>query len=125
MTQRASRRYPPVTLASPVGHPPRVRHSASSSGPAARWIAPSTPPPPSSELLAALTMASTASVVMSVRMISIFSFMAPPPGRRPARRSGPQATQQRQVDGIHLVVVPLGGLQNLRGRAEARVVHQE
>jgi len=32
-------------LASPVLQPFRVRHSASSSGPAARWIAPSTPPP--------------------------------------------------------------------------------
>lgn len=39
-----------------------------SPGPAARWIAPSTPPPPSSEVLAALTMASTASVVMSAWM---------------------------------------------------------
>lgn len=31
-------------------------------------MAPSTPPPPSREVLAALTMASTARVVMSVRM---------------------------------------------------------
>ena len=31
--------------------PPSVRHSASSSGPAARWIAPSTPPPPSRVLV--------------------------------------------------------------------------
>src|SRR5579871_586156 len=65
MTWRAGRRYPPVILALPVSQPPRVRHSASNSGPAARWIAPSTPPPPSSERLAALTMASTSSVVMS------------------------------------------------------------
>ncbi len=42
----------------------------SSSGPAARWMAPSTPPPPSSERFAALTMASTASVVMSATQIS-------------------------------------------------------
>ena len=34
-------------------------------GQRARWIAPSTPPPPSSDALAALTMASTASRVMS------------------------------------------------------------
>ena len=33
--------------------------------PAARWIAPSTPPPPSSEFFAALTIASTASRVIS------------------------------------------------------------
>src|SRR6185437_6891048 len=52
--------------ASPVGQPPSLRHSAKSSGPAARWIAPSTPPPPKREVFAALTIASTASVVMSV-----------------------------------------------------------
>src|SRR5262249_6821555 len=40
-------------------------------GPAARWMAPSTPPPPSSVGLAALTMASTSSVVMSASMISM------------------------------------------------------
>ena len=34
-------------------------------GPAARWIAPSTPPPPSRVVFAALTTASTLSVVMS------------------------------------------------------------
>src|SRR5215469_770154 len=56
--------------ASPVGQRPSVRHSAKSSGPAARWIAPSTPPPPSSEEFAALTMASSASVVMSATQIS-------------------------------------------------------
>src|SRR6266702_3536509 len=42
-----------------------MRHSMASSGPAARWIAPSTPPPPSSDALAALTIASTCSLVMS------------------------------------------------------------
>lgn len=36
-----------------------------SEGPAARWMAPSTPPPPRREVLAALTMASTRRVVMS------------------------------------------------------------
>src|SRR5918911_4740531 len=44
-----------------------MRHSITSSGPAARWIAPSTPPPPSSEVLAALTIASTSWRVMSPR----------------------------------------------------------
>src|SRR5688572_25232908 len=34
-------------------------------GPPRRWIAPSTPPPPASRLLAALTIASTSSKVMS------------------------------------------------------------
>ena len=33
---------PDVILASPVSHPPRVRHSFKSSGPAAEWMAPST-----------------------------------------------------------------------------------
>ena len=71
ITQRAGSPYPLVALASPVSQPPRRRHAASNSGPAARWIAPSTPPPPSSEELAALTMASTAMVVMSRRMGTI------------------------------------------------------
>src|SRR3984957_4092027 len=70
MTCRAGRRYPRVILAEPVWQPWSVRHSTSKSGPAARWIAPSTPPPPSRVLLAALTMASTASVVMSATQIS-------------------------------------------------------
>src|SRR5689334_22530438 len=47
-----------------------MRHSATRSGPAARWIAPSTPPPPRSDVFAALTMASTPRVVMSAMMIS-------------------------------------------------------
>src|SRR5690606_31561308 len=51
--------------ASPVGQPPSVRHSARRPGPAARWMAPSTPPPPSRDELAALTMASTFARVMS------------------------------------------------------------
>src|SRR5206468_2666957 len=61
---------PLVIFASPVAQLSSVRHSASSSGPAARWIAPSTPPPPRSDVLAALTMASTSSVVMSATMTS-------------------------------------------------------
>jgi len=71
MTCPAGKRYPRVSRASPGGQPPSVRHSASSSGPAARWIAPSTPPPPSSEVLAALTIASTVSRVMSPSSIRI------------------------------------------------------
>src|SRR5215470_13361098 len=41
-----------------------MRHSSSSSAPAARWIAPSTPPPPSRLEFAAFTIASTSSCVM-------------------------------------------------------------
>src|SRR5262245_44753142 len=57
--------------ASPAGNPSgycvrRISlHAANMSGPPARWIAPSTPPPPISVPLAALTMASTDSLVMS------------------------------------------------------------
>ena len=65
MTKRAGSRKPGVIRASPVGQPPSLRQAARSSGPAARWMAPSTPPPPSSDVLAALTIASSASVVMS------------------------------------------------------------
>src|SRR5439155_11426670 len=65
MTWRALRRWPPVILASPVLQPWSRRHSSTRPGPAARWMAPSTPPPPSNDELAALTMASTSSAVMS------------------------------------------------------------
>src|SRR3954470_3637469 len=65
MTYRAASRPPPVAFASPASQPPSDRHSATSSGPAARWIAPSTPPPPRRLEFAALTIASTARVVMS------------------------------------------------------------
>src|SRR5438067_9395636 len=71
MTYRAPRRPAPVALASPVSQPPSRRHSASSSGPAARWIAPSTPPPPSRLEFAAFTIASTDCSVMSPRTASI------------------------------------------------------
>ena len=50
-------RYALVIFACPVLHPPNKRHSAKSSGPAARCIAPSTPPPPKRELFAAFTIA--------------------------------------------------------------------
>jgi len=68
MTNLQGKSPAPVILASPVSQPLSVWHSASKEGPAAEWMAPSTPPPPSREVLAALTMASTARVVMSVRM---------------------------------------------------------
>src|SRR6185295_14021998 len=42
-----------------------ARHSSRIPGPPARWMAPSTPPPPRSPGLAALTMASASSRVMS------------------------------------------------------------
>ena len=62
------------TRLSPSRRPSGIRRAIgtrpSSSGPAARWIAPSTPPPPSSDELAALTIASTARVVMSSRSAS-------------------------------------------------------
>src|SRR5436305_4455508 len=73
MTCLAGRSYPLVIRASPVSHPPSVRHSSRSRGPAARWMAPSTPPPPSSDELAALTMASTSSFVMSPVWMRILS----------------------------------------------------
>src|SRR5690606_1572975 len=47
------------------------RHSVRISGPPRWWIAPSTPPPPKSEVLAALTIASTRCSVMSPLMIEI------------------------------------------------------
>lgn len=62
-----------MILAEPVSQPPSFRHSFNRPRPAALWIAPSTPPPPSSDLLAALTIASTARVVMSPRMRPIRS----------------------------------------------------
>src|SRR5437764_10603092 len=71
MTCRAGNRPAPVAFASPVSQPPSRRHSASSSGPAARWIAPSTPPPPSRLEFAAFTIASTDCSVMSPRTASI------------------------------------------------------
>ena len=58
-----------VMTAWPVGSRPissTMRlHSSRMAGPPARWIAPSTPPPPISPELAALTIASTSSSVMS------------------------------------------------------------
>jgi hypothetical protein len=70
ITKRAGSAKPGVILASPVGQPPSARQARSRPGPAARWMAPSTPPPPSKLLLAALTMASTDRVVMSASSTS-------------------------------------------------------
>src|SRR5262245_3724332 len=64
MTWRAFSRKPSVIRASPVWQPPIFRHASRSSGPAARWIAPSTPPPPMSEVFAAFTTASTSCSTM-------------------------------------------------------------
>ena len=59
----------PVITALPGGQRPMFARIASSSaitdGPAARWIAPSTPPPPRSSGLAAFTIASAANRVIS------------------------------------------------------------
>jgi hypothetical protein len=76
MTNLAGRSNAGVIRASPVGQRTwgrtcaSARQAATRRGPAARWIAPSTPPPPSSDEFAALTMASTRSVVMSATMTS-------------------------------------------------------
>src|SRR5262245_61360711 len=64
--------------ASPVGQPPSARHAAKSSGPAARWIAPSTPPPPRRVVFAALTIASTSCLVMSPSTSSIRPLIGSP-----------------------------------------------
>src|SRR5208283_417415 len=69
MTYLAGRRPPVVRTALPAGRRPILAtmrlHSSRIEGPPARWMAPSTPPPPRSEELAALTMASVVSLVMS------------------------------------------------------------
>src|SRR6266702_322454 len=83
--------------ASPVGQPLSARHSSSSAGPAARWIAPSTPPPPSSVVLAAFTMASTACAVMSPWTASILAgpIKAKYPGRETRAAAGAYARLAR------------------------------
>src|SRR5262245_57670788 len=140
-TNRARRRNPGVSTACPVGQPPMRRQAAISSGPAARWMAPSTPPPPRRPLFAALTIASTSSVVMSVWITSTIAHLrsggpgeelplAHPIGvlsnpfpERPRLRDPPQRRPRRG---------PVGGddpdradaLEPFeRGLGEARVVH--
>src|SRR3954471_6336443 len=100
ITQRAGRRYPAVALASPGRHPSRPRHSASSSGPAARWMAPSTPPPPRRDSLAALTMASTSSCVMSPSMTSRRAMMLPVADRTGVEMD--EAGARVEADAAHL-----------------------
>ena len=60
-------------MAIPVSHPFKVRFSSLRRLPADLCIAPSTPPPPRSELLAAFTMPSNSSFVMSPRNMEILS----------------------------------------------------
>src|SRR2546427_3850030 len=74
-----------------------MRHSATSSGPAARWIAPSTPPPPSSDEFAALTMASTESVVMSAWTARSLAGTGDT-GTDPVRQTGWRAFVSRSID---------------------------
>src|SRR4051794_2915495 len=82
MTNRAGRSCPRVRRASPVGQRTpgptsgTRRHSSSKPGPAARWIAPSTPPPPSIRSFAAFTIASTFRPVMSPSTMVMRSDMA-------------------------------------------------
>ena len=75
MTNRAGRRNPGehrvtggTTAEAPAGR--------GSSGPAARWMAPSDPAAARSPLLAALTIASTSRVVMSPWMTSIITWIS-------------------------------------------------
>ena len=63
------RRYPFVIFALPVSQPCSILHSASSSGPAARCMQPSTLPPPKRDVLAALTIASMLIFVISFLII--------------------------------------------------------
>jgi hypothetical protein len=60
-----------VIFASPVSQPLSLAQAAQ----LWTWIAPSTPPPPSRVLLAALTMASMESALMSPSMISMRSLI--------------------------------------------------
>src|SRR5262245_7172490 len=76
MTHRA-RRFPPlVTTACPTAHVPIRSHSSWIDGPPRRRIAPATPEPSCNASLAALTIASTESPVMSALVSSIEAAMA-------------------------------------------------
>src|SRR5258708_2905585 len=68
----AGRSPAPVGAALPVGHPWNLESSFIIEGPAARWMAPSTPPPPDNAEFAALTIASTGILVISP--VTILSF---------------------------------------------------
>src|SRR5512144_64654 len=100
MTYRAGSRKPGVMRASPVGQPPAAAHAAASSGPALAWMAPHTPPPAASISLAALTMASTRSVVMStIRATS--SSMAGSSARRSGGRGARRPRAAGPVPRVH------------------------
>src|SRR5580692_5647549 len=128
----AGNRWPRVILAAPVAQPPSALHSSYSSGPAARWIAPSTPPPPSKLRLAALTMASTASVVMSATQIS--SRAAPTSATSSAGTSGIKTSLSRpfglrlrpQIHGaLDADIVEMLVQETARGALAADVQHVE
>jgi hypothetical protein len=81
MTCLAGRAKPGVIRASPVGQGPSVRQACSRSGPAAWWIRPLRPLPARRLVLAEFTMASAATLVMSVSQMEIISwFLVGPPG---------------------------------------------
>jgi hypothetical protein len=89
-----------VVRASPVGHRATSgrnlctrSHSAARPGPAAAWIAPSTPPPPSMPSFAALTMASPSHCVMSP--------LCRDPARRRRTAAGKQRAQGGKAEGIN------------------------
>ena len=71
ITQRLGIAPADVSTASPSPIGARARDSSSTAGPPARAMAAATPPPCSSRVLAALAIASTASVVMSASSASI------------------------------------------------------
>ena len=77
MTCRAGRSPAVVAFASPVSQPPRRAALLEDRGPAARWIAPSTPPPPSSDEFAAFTIAST----VLLRDVALHELDTGPSGR--------------------------------------------
>src|SRR5713226_5779140 len=75
------------------------RHSSRIARPPARWIAPSTPPPPMSDELAALTIASTGSRVMSPRVSSRRLAPKSRPEPRSVRSMGATGRRRRERDG--------------------------
>src|SRR3954471_6604813 len=111
MTCRAGSRPAPVAFASPVAQPPSSRHSSRIAGPAARWIAPSTPPPPSSDELAAFTIASTVCSVRSPCTIWISGTVTsahPMPAERAYVERLRRARDQMSTQGIDVLLLSLG-----------------
>src|SRR5215208_5823526 len=99
MTHVAGRSYPRVIRASPVGQPPICLVASNNRGPAARWIAPSTPPPPRRDEFAALTMASTGRVVISDWMTSMWAVISDFPA---TKRLQPDRSLVDQIAAAHL-----------------------